>query len=139
VIKTITLIYYNNDGKELINIKRNTGYSIEDHLSKDDKGKLLMKLKFYKISSEDSFAPMTVNLYFGKMLDTINYYLSIPKFKAGTNINVAVPSSLQKKVNEDICCKGLPVISSDTGISWQPVPAYDLTNIVFPQNKEKNK
>jgi hypothetical protein len=82
---------------------------------------------------------MTINLYFGKMPDTVNYYLFVPEFKPGKSIDVTIPAKLNKHILVDMPDKMQPILNNTKGVMWPPVPSLDITAIVFPGYKSKEK
>lgn len=124
------LKYYNVDRRVAMfnnNIKMK-GFSIDDNLKSNGKHKYIsFQLYYPQEKNNDSIS--TINIYFRNMPDTISYYLDINGFKFGQTKDITIDSdknSLQRlsKIN--------------TGDVFKRY-AYDITDIVFPDYKSKQK
>jgi hypothetical protein len=80
---------------------------------------------------------MTINLYFGKMPDSANYYLNIPRFLPGKVLRIIVPEfgKTQKLITLDISKKVYQ--RADGSLVYPKVYAIDLTPYIFPGFTQK--
>ena len=118
----LQLQFFNNGPSEQY-MPRLMGYSIEANLKKDSCGKEYIPLIFYPYGSGSPLnSIMKIDLYFDNLPPSITFYLNIPIFKPGYR-KVKVLMEQVKKVSH--------IPTPDY------VNAYNITDIVFPEEKKK--
>jgi len=80
---------------------------------------------------------MTIDLHFEQLPESITYYLEIPKFNAEKTIKAVIPKKISKVTYlED---KRKSAIFKRDKVTWPPMSALDITDIVFPENAKKKE